>query len=1010
MHDGGEPEAAGEFDAIVIGTGFGGAVAACRLAEAGLRICVLERGRRYESVLPGDSRTQPQGEPLSDFPRLPRSDRIMPDATRWQWQSDQGLWQFRNLGDIDVLQAAGYGGGSLVYANVHLRPPPEHFDTWPEAYRARRNGLGEVEGELEKYFDLVAWMLDVKPITTAETVPDARAAGLHQLRKTGEMREVARALGRESAFFHPPLAINFQRTDRNRHGRAQGACTACGECDTGCRYRAKNTLDLNYLARAEDATLQDGSPAAEIRTMAEALRIEATCALDNGRYRVHYRDHLRGRQERVVAGKFVFVCAGAVNTTELLLRSASARNGLPRLSDRLGHGYYPNADALGMVYDARLPGPPGEAARRQIGATRGPTITSSLVYQGPPDDPHEPHDRLDRVPWFLLQEGGFPPALARHVGLMRAPVLLRRNRFVDRAADLGLEVIPGYEAGGTSALPQPTDLEAQLPVVFNFLDGAIDNFRNDQLSRAVPPTIRRAIDELSAELRRWSREHVDEVAERALDELIALKARNTVRLLTFGSTGPPWLRRLVHRMLNWVFRCVISQEEIHQASNDAFEGHLELDDPVEAAARVARFCFGFNDDKGCHSNQAMVLLAMGRDDRAGTIALQDDRGLTIQIPAEPRPVHSVQERMMRDVAATLGGRLRVSPGWAYARRPITVHSQGGCPIGDSLETGVLDLDGQLLRKRSDDDTVGEGLGIYVLDGAALPDSVGVNPSATIAALAERNVETFLRRIRRRSRAEADMDAAQAWLGRLGEVQFRPPPVVDIHPPRTRPIAITFTELMSGTFAEPDDTLREALAEAGPSPGPGGTPLEARLYEAAAQRGRPDNGMELTLHARVPDVNVLALGTHRLEVEGTAELRLDGTDLEPLRVQGWFDLLTGEGETRSMDYELRIGRRFELSGIKKLRDDPGADVWRDTTALFIHLRDLEQERDYYGMLNVAMNHFLFKQMRSMQVDTVDAARAAWALSSFGAHFFGGLQSVYFPALDDAIRRFREMEVR
>ena len=115
----------------------------------------------------------------------------------------------------------------------------------------------------------------------------------------------------------------------------------------------------------------------------------------------------------------------------------------------------------------------------------------------------------------------------------------------------------------------------------------------------------------------------------------------------------------------------------------------------------------------------------------------------------------------------------------------------------------------------------------------------------------------------------------------------------------------------------------------------------------------------------------------------------------------------------MDYELRLGSQFELSGFKQLRDDPGPDIWRDTTALFVKLRGPAPGGEvqwHYGMLNVALNHFLFKQMRSATVTTDEAARIVWALSSFGLHFFGGLQSVYFPALPKALEWIKELEAR
>src|SRR5258708_24142619 len=99
---------------IVVGTGFGGAVAACRLAQAGYDVLVLERGRRYER---------------HDFPALPVRPALLPDLKRWTWHPDQGLWDILDLEELVSVQAAGYGGGSLIYANVQLRPPDQVFDT-----------------------------------------------------------------------------------------------------------------------------------------------------------------------------------------------------------------------------------------------------------------------------------------------------------------------------------------------------------------------------------------------------------------------------------------------------------------------------------------------------------------------------------------------------------------------------------------------------------------------------------------------------------------------------------------------------------------------------------------------------------------------------------------------------------------------------------------------------------------------------------------------------------------
>ena len=133
-------DACGEevFDAIVIGTGFAGAVTAARLVEAGQRVCVLERGRKYEGH---DFPMYPDAEALLDIDGGTKPSGAAPDLARWLWSVDQGIYDVRDLDDVVSVQAAGYGGGSLIYANVHLRAPDEVFEQgWPAIYRRKIAG------------------------------------------------------------------------------------------------------------------------------------------------------------------------------------------------------------------------------------------------------------------------------------------------------------------------------------------------------------------------------------------------------------------------------------------------------------------------------------------------------------------------------------------------------------------------------------------------------------------------------------------------------------------------------------------------------------------------------------------------------------------------------------------------------------------------------------------------------------------------------------------------------
>ena len=324
---------------VVVGTGFGGAVTACRLAQAGCDVLVLERGRWF----------------CGDFPR--RFD------DPWLWQLDRRApFDLRDVGDVKVVLAAGVGGGSLLYSNVHLRLPEAGFaERWPTGWSRQ---------ELDPYYDLVAAMLDLRRADEPEAQrfwplpPRARL-----------LRESATTLGAGEDVFHPPLAIDFgdpRHPRRNRFGAEQSGCRHCGKCSVGCNVGAKNSLDKNYLPLA----MRHGA-AVRARCEVTALAKEA-----DGGYRVTYRDHL-GDLEHVVLADTLVLAAGTLGTTGLLLEHGDR---LGTLSPRLGEHYSANGDyvvtALGGIDEEWRPGV-------------GPAITTSVLAD-------------DGDSWFLVQDGGIP--------------------------------------------------------------------------------------------------------------------------------------------------------------------------------------------------------------------------------------------------------------------------------------------------------------------------------------------------------------------------------------------------------------------------------------------------------------------------------------------------------------------------------------------------------------------------------------------------------------------------
>ncbi len=341
-------------DAVVIGSGFGGAIAACRLAQAGQRVLILERGRRY---------------PRGSFPRR------MDSLQDWMYSdARQGLLEVKPLlTEMLALQVAGYGGGSLLYNSVQMRAPAALFDKgWPQ---------GVTRKSLDPYYDLAAYMLDVTPIQESQPL------GIPE--RTRRLQRAAESLGRSGQFFLPNLAVNFgqpESVSKNKFGVDQEGCRHCGECIIGCNHHAKNTLDLNYLAVAE----QHG---AQVKTGCRAHRITP----EAGGYCVSYLDHSdgtpQGKEARILTRR-VFLCAGAVNSTELLLRCRDQHHTLPKISAKLGHGYSANGDLLTLVFhtqEVMLP-------------SRGPGITSAILFE---------RGRHHQDPtWFLLEDGGVPEDMA----------------------------------------------------------------------------------------------------------------------------------------------------------------------------------------------------------------------------------------------------------------------------------------------------------------------------------------------------------------------------------------------------------------------------------------------------------------------------------------------------------------------------------------------------------------------------------------------------------------------
>jgi cholesterol oxidase len=313
------------YDAIVVGSGFGGGIAACRLAEAGLGVLVLERGRRFAA---------------EDFPDDPEQ---APGALWHPCLNPDGMFDLRLMRDLSVLTAAGVGGGSLVYANVQLRAPAEVFmRDWPRAIS---------RDELDPYYDRTEEALLPMTVPAEEELPKMHAFAV----AGGAIGKQARRL---------PLAVNFEGERRHPFsGAPQQRCQNLGRCDIGCPIHAKNTVDITYVRRAEER-------GAEVRPHAEVTGLDPP-ETNGGLWSVRFRDLQRKRQEGTESAPVLVLAAGTLGSSRLLLKS---RRRMPRLSPALGSRFSGNGDALGAAFD-----PPAGV----VGEPRtdfGPSMTSALDF------------------------------------------------------------------------------------------------------------------------------------------------------------------------------------------------------------------------------------------------------------------------------------------------------------------------------------------------------------------------------------------------------------------------------------------------------------------------------------------------------------------------------------------------------------------------------------------------------------------------------------------------------
>jgi cholesterol oxidase len=323
---------AAHYDVVVIGSGFGGSVTALRLTEKGYRVGVLEAGRRFTpATLPKNSWH------LRDYVWAPRL-------------GCTGLQRIHLLKDCVILAGAGVGGGSLNYANTLYEPPQPFYDDPQWAH------ITDWRAELAPHYEQAKRMLGV--VTNPSTTPS-----------DVEMQRLAEQFGKADTYRPTPVGVFFGRDGQLEPGRTvadpffggagpdRTGCIQCGECMTGCRHGAKNTLVTNYLYLAE----KNGADIHPLTTVTDVR------PRPEGGYEVRTVRTGRwfARTDRVFTADEVVFAAGTYNTQKLLHRLKAGS--LPHISDRLGYLTRTNSESLIGV----------RMWRPQQDYTQGVAITSS---------------------------------------------------------------------------------------------------------------------------------------------------------------------------------------------------------------------------------------------------------------------------------------------------------------------------------------------------------------------------------------------------------------------------------------------------------------------------------------------------------------------------------------------------------------------------------------------------------------------------------------------------------
>ncbi len=681
------------FDAVVVGSGFGGTILALSFANrfemenaknnTSKKVCILERGQWWLSnelnyTLKANRKRPPNmrefledsGRPYHTWAHPDNVTGVLELLSTSRTLSKTGLYDYQVLGNVHAIVASGVGGGSLIYSNVTLEPPRSIYEDWPTQKTGKK---------IEEYFELVKQFLVVNKIPTTASL------STNLLDKTKAFQEAGQALidegnadivntkienGKVVGDFDLDLSITNVPANlfdslppdegelKRLLDKQECVCQRQGRCVLGCIPGARHTFG-QYLAAAMNPKPPATQKPLEVKELCEVYDIEFSENEDH-KYLVKYFQYdpkTEKRQIKEVLARSLVIAAGSLGTTELLLKCRE--RGHLKLSDFLGKRFYTNGDILGFM----------SLEHRRIDVTRGPVNTSRVSFKT---------KELDFA--YTIED----TTIAKMVAPAFATFF---DLFAHGAREANLSLLEN--------LVENINLLLRFGIFSIFLDGV----STTSLVRLFTvmwndPAIRRVL----------------------------------VEIQKTGTSSDELTRRFMESVLTW-------------ATTD------RVDPQASPEERMSRF-YAFSGMGRGEKPGVLRLLPNWRH-----LEAKDDPGEKLFVEwssVDNSPVLKEIVDGMRKLAGEIdaGGAKRVyTPTWDFNKpensTAVILHPLGGCTMGNNVENGVVDSYGQVFWNDGSSNKTRVYPDLFIIDGSVLPEPPGVNPTMTIAAIAFRAAEKIV---------------------------------------------------------------------------------------------------------------------------------------------------------------------------------------------------------------------------------------------------------------------------